>query len=461
MILDKPLLGKAYIGQTYLTSGMLYKDNSHILLELHNEGAEPKDDYLDQLDPSCIIRQDNGTTAIGIPRMKPCPETISFFTAPGEKSYLLTDCRLIHTDFTYGGGPYNYRQVIEVNKLIQISDYGLKRFGNQYLKINRMQSTIPELKTWVGNSALFFWMPDNNQKTIIAYGLRKTRPLKLGRIPAEDDFFARIQIQAKSSDNLIESKAELHSDTIFSTYSHKHLDINDHLRVHRAFLILLEIAYGRKLDMHNIQISRNDDKSLPNHSTVFHNLLTPHILTCNFEKNHNEHQVEPIFHFNDICKEGIHKWFDLLHNCPSGLYAFSNLIENEIFLPLEAQFLLVGVAIEHIGAMIMGKDGTFREQLNAVLDQLVPLLSDDDCKTSWAGGVTNSYNGIKHLHRANKLPDTVSMIEYLFEAKLMIRLWVAHHLGCNTISLSEYANRHSVQPSRIASVFRREIAHPS
>ena len=150
MILDKPLLGKAYIGQTYLTSGMLYKDNSHILLELHNEGAEPKDDYLDQLDPSCIIRQDNGTTAIGIPRMIPCPETISFFTAPGEKSYLLTDCRLIHTDFTYGGGPYNYRQVIEVNKLIQISDYGLKRFGNRYLKINRMQSTIPELKTWVG-----------------------------------------------------------------------------------------------------------------------------------------------------------------------------------------------------------------------------------------------------------------------------------------------------------------------
>ena len=203
MILDKPLLGKVYEGQTYLTSGMLHEDDGRILLELHNAGAGPKDDYLDQFDPSCISQQGNGVIAIGSPRMKPCPETISFFTGPQESSYLLTDCRLVDTNFAFGGGPYNSRQVIEVGRLIQLSDGGLNRFGNKYLKINRMQSTIPMLNMWLGDSALFFWLPNDDnakQRTVVAYGLKKTKPIKIGRISNENTVYAHIQVQAGSSE---------------------------------------------------------------------------------------------------------------------------------------------------------------------------------------------------------------------------------------------------------------------
>ena len=66
--------------------------------------------------------------------------------------------------------------------------------------------------------------------------------------------------------------------------------------------------------------------------------------------------------------------------------------------------------------MVQGHDSCFREQLNAILDQIAPLLGDDASKTDWIDGVTKSYNGIKHFYRADKRPDTVSMIEYLIEA---------------------------------------------
>ncbi|MDU1019134.1 MAG: hypothetical protein E7A41_03655 [Bifidobacterium breve] len=42
MILDKPLLGKVYEGQTYLTSGMLHEDDGRILLELHMRELDQK-----------------------------------------------------------------------------------------------------------------------------------------------------------------------------------------------------------------------------------------------------------------------------------------------------------------------------------------------------------------------------------------------------------------------------------
>lgn len=456
MVLDKPLLGKAYEGQVYLTSGMLHEDDGRLLLELHNEGAEPKDDYWDQLDPVSVSKRKSGVIAIGSLRMKPCPETISFFTGPNEDSYLLTDCRLVHTDFTPGGGPYNFRQVIEVGSLIQLSDARLKHFGNKYLKINRMQSTIPMLNIWLGDSALFFWLPNDcnaKQKTAIAYGIKKTEPIKLGRISTDDTIFARIQVQAGSSDNWRKGKVELHSDTTFSTYSHKCLDIADHFRLHQSFLTLLEVAYGCKLDMRSIQVSRNEDKTFPNQSTAFRNLLTSHMPSLDFKEARNARKAEPIFHFKNINKEGVSKWFTLLHDCPMGLYAFSNILENEKYLPLETQFLLVGVTIEHVGAMVQGHDSCFREQLNAILDQIAPLLGDDASKTDWIDGVTKSYNGIKHFYRADKRPDTVSMIEYLIEAKQIIRLWIAHHIGCSIDLLKEYMSRHRYQLSRVTSIF--------
>lgn len=456
MILDKPLLGKVYEGQTYLTSGMLHEDDGRILLELHNAGAGPKDDYLDQFDPSCISQQGNGVIAIGSPRMKPCPETISFFTGPQESSYLLTDCRLVDTNFAFGGGPYNSRQVIEVGRLIQLSDGGLNRFGNKYLKINRMQSTIPMLNMWLGDSALFFWLPNDDnakQRTVVAYGLKKTKPIKIGSISNENTVYAHIQVQAGSSDNLGKGKVELHSDTTFSTYSRKNLDINDHFRLHQSFLVLLETAYGCKLDMRSIRVSRNEDKPSPKYSATFRDLLMPHMPTLDFKEARNAGKAEPIFYFKNINEEGTRKWFGLLHDCPMGLYAFSNILENEKYLPLETQFLLVGVTIEHIGAMVQGHDSCFREQLNAILDQIAPLLGDDASKTDWIDGVTKSYNGIKHFYRADKRPDTVSMIEYLIEAKQIIRLWIAHHIGCSIDLLKEYMSRHRYQLSRVTSIF--------
>ena len=60
MILDAPLLGKAYVDNHFLSSGMLYESDGRLLLELHNGEKGPEEDYLDQLDPSCLDRQSSG-----------------------------------------------------------------------------------------------------------------------------------------------------------------------------------------------------------------------------------------------------------------------------------------------------------------------------------------------------------------------------------------------------------------
>lgn len=48
MFFEKPLLGKVYEDDCFLTSGMLYENSGRVLLELHNEGANPESDYFGQ-----------------------------------------------------------------------------------------------------------------------------------------------------------------------------------------------------------------------------------------------------------------------------------------------------------------------------------------------------------------------------------------------------------------------------
>ena len=457
MILDAPLLGKAYVDNHFLSSGMLYESDGRLLLELHNGEKGPEEDYLDQLDPSCLDRQSSGAIAISAPKMKPCPETISFFTGPREKSYLLSDCQIAHTDFTYGGGPYNFRRLIAVRRLIQLSDYALSHIGSKYLKINRMRSMIPALNKWWGDSSLFVWLPNNaktNRDTIIAYGLKNAKPIKIGRISSENNFYARIQVCGDASDNLIRGQAPLHSYTVFSTYSHKHLDITEHLRIHQAFLVLLEIAYGCKLDMNDLQIARNDDKPFPSRSVAFRKLSTFEVPSLSHKEIRHAQKADPIFRFQDIGIKGIHKWFELLQTRPTGAYSFISLLENERYLPLETQVLLVGVAIEHIGAMSQKHDGNFHDQLSAILNQLLPLLSSEADRQLWIGRVVASYNGIKHFFRAKKRPDTLSMVEYLLESKQVIRLWIAYYVGCSINALKEYLTHHRYSLSYIRFVFK-------
>lgn len=62
-----------------------------------------------------------------------------------------------------------------------------------------------------------------------------------------------------------------------------------------------------------------------------------------------------------------------------------------------------GVAIEHIGAMLQKRDGNFHDQLSAILNQLLPLLSSEADRQLWIGRVVASYNGIKHFFRAKNV----------------------------------------------------------
>lgn len=151
---------------------------------------------------------------------------------------------------------------------------------------------------------------------------------------------------------------------------------------------------------------------------------------------------------------GIKLWFELISKCSTGIQACIRLFENERYLPLESQFLLVGVAIELLGYILMGKDGRFRQQIQAVLDQMPSLLEHEHTE-EWADGVVKSYNGIKHFRRANEKPEPLKMVEYLLEAKLLIRLLIAQRVGCDMTVLECYVHEHPLTLTHIQPLFKR------
>lgn len=459
MFFEKPLLGKVYEDDCFLTSGMLYENNGRILLELHNEGANPESDYFGQLAPGSAVKQADGSVALSSARMKSSPKIMSFYAGPKEQSCLLLDCRLVSTDFTLGGGPYNFRRVVEVGRLVQMSDTTLRSFGSKYSEINRMRATIPALNSWLGKSLMFCWIPFDNKNSTnasIAYGLRKEHSIRLGWVGDNQQFAANLKVVGSTTSKANGTRASLYSDTIFSTYSQKRLNIDEHIRVHLQLLGLLEIAYGHKLSVESIEVTRNDDKPYPKKMTVFRNLLTPEIAVASPKDVQNTHRRDPVFNFSDIREDGIKLWFELIGKCPTGIQACVRLFENEKYLPLESQFLLVGVAIEHLGYTLMGKDDHFRPQIRAILNCLSPLLVREHVD-EWVDGVAKSYNGIKHFHQASKKPESLEMVEYLMEAKLLLRLLIAQLVGCDITVLEQYVHVHPLLITNTQPLFREHV----
>jgi hypothetical protein len=149
-----------------------------------------------------------------------------------------------------------------------------------------------------------------------------------------------------------------------------------------------------------------------------------------------------LFTLQDIGAEGIRKWFELSKNCPEGINAINYLIENSKHIALEAHYLMMSIAFEKIGYFIYNEknNGTdeqcFAEYLQTIINDINNTDLSGDCfplhdSEVWKTETKNVYNDIKHAGRNHKHPDADTLIKYLAEGTLVLRVWVAKRIGCN------------------------------
>lgn len=212
-----------------------------------------------------------------------------------------------------------------------------------------------------------------------------------------------------SADILIHTDANAHAKpatvnvrqrNYFEVHSNKQLSVDEHLRIQRAFIALVELACSRRITSVLIEVSHLHDLALlPDKKTRYHNWRK--VLTHEFGSKKYLEQKDAghrdVFTFSDIRDEGVIKWFHLLEDYPSAMYPMINLFENEDYLTPEIQILLCGVVIENLEFSLSKKKATFQKYVDWLLDDLrgVVILHSQE-RANWAKGVADAYNGIKH-----------------------------------------------------------------
>lgn len=127
----------------------------------------------------------------------------------------------------------------------------------------------------------------------------------------------------------------------------------------------------------------------------------------------------------------------------------------------EVKLDVIGIAVESIGTTIefdrakseqrKPRHLCFRSLTQSIVDELPKELIFDHLQVPedkrWAKHFSECYNGLKHYDRKLRNMETHTKEIHIFslEAQMLLRLWVAHKLGCPTPKL-----KNAIQTSAIS-----------
>ncbi len=108
--------------------------------------------------------------------------------------------------------------------------------------------------------------------------------------------------------------------------------------------------------------------------------------------------------------------------------------------------------IENLERVRSKKNAPFSKYTDWVLDDLKEVvISHSQERSNWTEGITDAYNGIKHVEHAQM--SVQKKVELLYESKLVLKYWVAMSLGCDESIIKEHISTHRIELSEIDSIF--------
>lgn len=297
-------------------------------------------------------------------------------------------------------------------------------------RISKLRSVIPGMLAWSGSYSLTHTLTDTGQGTEVSVPLRASPPIELDEarglslvpnVIARERPFSVVTL-------------DFSQDVVFESVTEAPEEWDHHFTLHRRMKALVALARYEPLTFTRMNIP-----ALHEHDQQHQVLCHDPKIDPSFSMDNNRQQL---FTLTDIGPEGVGKWFDLYDQCPQGINGLNYLIENSRHIALEAHYLMMSIAFEKIGYYLTNSDSLrYAEYLQSVIDDITEANSGQyfplPDKEQWKAETQAVYYDIKHAGKRHQHPELNRMFEYLSEGILVLRVWVAKHLGCDMAKLTD------------------------
>lgn len=400
--------------ETPHVSTMLQRDDSSLVLTVPWVGLDSP--YERWFGRGAVWGDDPGRSRY---RYEP-PEMLWFVSADGGLG--LVDCYSLGTRSRIPGPG-------EGRIGIRMAVHGASE-GEDYRRINGMQSTVPGLGLWLRQHAFDRETERRDDGLLASLKLSWEREPTIKIAPTLNLVFTR---GFEFRDVVIGDQSLLEDRFVIQTLVKAPRPWIDHLDLHLAIRDLVALASWDPFDLDHVTVTRDSDPERTMDGTAHGRRWLPAELFVTRPAKPHQHEPRFLFDFSDIGTTGIHRWLRLrerhLRTVQPLLFS---LRQSEV--PLETHLLQVGAAVEAIGYELAhdagcsrrkAKDEPFADKAGRVLQTLGGDLPEPI--RSWPADLKRVYTSTKHAEHA--LPSAEDAYRILETTRLVLRLWLGRQLG--------------------------------
>jgi hypothetical protein len=302
--------------------------------------------------------------------------------------------------------------------------------GQDYRLVNGMQSVTPGIGLWLGQRSLERSPVYDDESRLSGLNLEWSRESPI-RISRRLNLFIRSGFEFR--DVVPGDQAILEDQFYMETLVSRARPWRDHLELHVALQDLVALADWQALDFAGLVVTRDADPARTMDGKSHGRQWLQAQISGLPQRRSSPRKPRYLFGFEDLGSRGVARWFDLRLKLPRVTQPIVLSLRQE-YVPLQAQLLQVGAAVEALGFHLAFKDTRskrkaseepFKEQADRVVADLggafVPVTD------AWSQQLRVAYRGAKHADRT--LPQPEDTIHLLRTTRLILRLWIARRLG--------------------------------
>lgn len=420
---DGSWLGRLYDGdaETPETTVLLERDGHHVSLRM------PIDDlatnpYARWVTQGWGFGDDPDKTKF---RYEP-PETLWFDGAKGRAA--LTGCYSL-------GLSGNLIGASEGRVAVSLAVIGA-RGGEDYARINGMQSVIPGLSLWMADASMTRdqeYDEDQRLKRLSVTWARQ-RPTRMSRqlnLSANRGF--------QYSDVVPTDQAMLEDQWYLQTLVTRSRPWREHHELHEAVADLVSLAAWAPFSPSGLDVSLDSDPLRTMDGTSHgKQWLQAHCADWPPDQDHGS-APRFWFHWPDIGSAGIHRWLSLRREFRRGVQPLVFTLRKRR-VPLEGIVQQLGAAVEAIGFQLLVDDGLSKTELRrtAMRDKAARVVLDlpstlHQPLQGWADHFRDVYTAVKHPD--NPLPTGREQLVAMRHARLVLRAWIGCRIGVSNAVL--------------------------
>lgn len=311
------------------------------------------------------------------------------------------------------------------------------RSGQDYRRLNGMQSVVPGLGLWLGHRSFERTATRDGDGWLSALTLEWTReaPIKASR-----KLNLTFQRGFEFRDIVPGDEALLEDQFYVQTLVAGSRSWHDHLRLHTAVRDLVALAGWQPFDVTQVSVMRGSDPARILDGRSHGRQWLPAQVFVHPRGAPTYQAPRFLFSLDDIGTAGVDRWLNLQRRHLRTVQPLVFSLRQQ-HVPLETHLLQIGAAVEALGFDLACEAGISRRAAasESFMDRAVRVTSSfgNDfppfLTSSWPDDLRVAYRGVKHADR--DLPSVERGFRLLQASRLILRLWIGKRLGANPARL--------------------------